>query len=63
MKKAAILAGMAAMLMATETNVPSDYQPKYRKPISKPATLSNKEWKKRKAKIKAQKKSRKANRV
>lgn len=59
MKKAALLMGMAAMLMATDTNQPTY---KSRAPIAKPATLTNKEWRKRKAKIKIQKKSRKANR-
>lgn len=62
MKKAVLLMGIAAMLLGTENNVPDDYRPRDRKPISKPATLSRKEWKKRKAKIKASKQSRKANR-
>ena len=61
MKKIALLAGMAAALMATESNIPEDYRPKYRK--STPAKLPRKAWKKRKARISAVKKSRQINRA
>lgn len=48
MKKAALLAGVAAAMFATYENVPSDYRPPSRKQSSKSPTLTRKAWKKRK---------------
>ncbi|HEY3405417.1 MAG TPA: hypothetical protein VGK59_18665 [Ohtaekwangia sp.] len=66
MRKAAQILAMGAMLAGLgggASNVPEDYRPAYRKPASKPATMTRKEWKKRKTRLRITKKSRQINRA